>query len=93
LRKSERANATAAYEHDDDAMPNPVARINAAGPSSPSALEMASRRTTACTTDARRKPSTSDHAICQAISPDMRSASMTVCIAGLLSSTSTPLSP
>ena len=36
LRNSERASATAAYEHDEDAAPSPVALASVAGRSSPS---------------------------------------------------------
>ena len=51
LRNSERASATAAYEHDDEAAPStsrPGPRVR--GRSSPSRRTIVARRTTACTT-------------------------------------------
>ncbi len=47
LRNSDRASATAAYEHDDDAAPSPAATARVRGRSSPSTLTIVERRTTA----------------------------------------------
>ena len=47
FRKSDRARATAAYEQDDEAIPNAVARARVRGRSSPSRLTIVLRRTTA----------------------------------------------
>src|SRR3974390_1777722 len=40
FRNKERAKATAAYEHEDEAAPNPVANASVLGRSSPSLLMM-----------------------------------------------------
>src|SRR5260370_37940210 len=61
LRISERANATAAYEQDDDAAPNSAATARVRGRSSPTSLTIVGLRTTACTTADRTNPSTSTH--------------------------------
>jgi hypothetical protein len=50
LRKSARASATAAYEHDDDAAPNPHAIVRDLGESSGSSLLISDFDTTAWTT-------------------------------------------
>jgi hypothetical protein len=47
LRNSDRARATAAYEHDEDAAPSPAAMARVRGLSSPSNVTMVDRRTTA----------------------------------------------
>ncbi|COW68011.1 Uncharacterised protein [Mycobacterium tuberculosis] len=47
LRNSDRAKATAAYEHDDEAAPRPVAITRVRGRSSPSSVTIVERRTTA----------------------------------------------
>ena len=63
LRNSDRASATAAYEHDDDAAPSPVAAASAPGESLPSNRTTVSRRTTDCTTAESAKPRMSGHRI------------------------------
>src|SRR5215470_12027250 len=68
-RNRPRASATAAYEHDDEAAPRPLASTNVFGLASPSSLATVSRRTTACTTADKVKPRISDHVICQVIEP------------------------
>ncbi len=77
LRNNERARATAAYEHDDDAAPSPVAAANVRGRPSPSTRTIESRRTTACTTAERAKPRISAHSISQVIETVMPSACRT----------------
>jgi hypothetical protein len=76
LRINDRANAnaTAAYEHDDDAAPNaaPVARVR--GRSSPSNLTIVDFRTTTCTTADRKNPRINAHKISQVIDPVRASA-------------------
>ena len=67
LRNSDRASATAAYEHDDEAAPSPVASASVRGRSSPSSRAIVSRRTTAWTTADRANPRISDQRICQVI--------------------------
>ena len=47
LRNSDRASATAAYEHDDDAIPSPAAIARVRGRSSPSSATTVDLRTTA----------------------------------------------
>jgi len=56
LTNRERARATAAYEHDDEAAPKPVATARVLGRPSPRRRTMLCRLTTACTTDARMNP-------------------------------------
>ena len=68
-RNSARASATAAYEHDDEAAPSPVARASVFGRSSPSSRTMVCRRITACTTAESVNPRISDQVICQVIEP------------------------
>src|SRR4051794_8139131 len=75
LRNSERASATAAYEHDELATPSPVALASVAGRSSPSMRVMVSRRTTAWTIADSVKPRTNDQVICQVIDPAIVKAS------------------
>ncbi len=69
LRNRDRARATAAYEHDDDAAPKPVARASVLGRSSPSSRMIVARRTTACTTADRANPRISAQRISQVIDP------------------------
>src|SRR5215472_3002208 len=73
-RISARASATAAYEHDDEAAPRPLASASVLGLASPSILATVSRRTTACTMADRVKPRISDQVICQVIDPATPSA-------------------
>ncbi len=68
LTNSERAMATAAYEHDDDAAPRPVARAVAPTPAPPSVFSIRSRGTHAWTTAEMAKPSTSAHHTAHAMS-------------------------
>ena len=67
LRNSDRASATAAYEHEDDAAPKPVAMAKVFGRSSPSLLTIVLRRTTACTTAESVKPRIKAQRISQVI--------------------------
>src|SRR4029078_738229 len=69
LRNSERANATAAYEHDDDAAPKPAATARVRGRSSPSNPTIVDLRTTACTTADSAKPRINAHRISQVMDP------------------------
>ena len=69
LRNRDRANATAAYEHDDDAAPRPAATARVRGRSSPIRDTIVERRTTACTTADSAKPRISAHRISQVIEP------------------------
>src|SRR5271156_551487 len=69
LRNSDRARATAAYEHDDDAAPSPAATARVRGRSSPIKLTIVERRTTAWTTADRAKPRISAHMISHVIDP------------------------
>src|SRR6266568_1453039 len=68
-RNSARASATAAYEHDDEAAPNPVASASAFGPSSPSSRATVCRRITAWTTADSVNPRISDQVISHVIEP------------------------
>src|SRR5712671_6435703 len=68
-RNSARASATAAYEHDDEAAPRPVASASVFGLSSPSSRATVCRRTTACTTADKVNPRISDQVICHVIEP------------------------
>jgi hypothetical protein len=74
LRNSDRARATAAYEHDEEAAPKPAATANVRGRSSPSSATMVDRRTTACTTADNAKPRINAHRISHVIDPDNASA-------------------
>ncbi|GAB4721795.1 hypothetical protein MOKP126_13310 [Mycobacterium avium subsp. hominissuis] len=69
LRNSARANATAAYEHDDEAAPSPADTASVRGRASPIRATMVVRRTTACTTADRANPRISAHRISQVIDP------------------------
>ena len=86
LRINARANATAAYEHDDDAAPNPAAVASVRGRSSPSNLTIVDLRTNACTTADRKNPRINAHKISQVIDP----ASANACP---IAPMSTPASP
>jgi len=74
LRNNDRASATAAYEHDDDAIPNPVEATMARGRSSPISRITVARRTTAWTTAERKNPRIRAHRISQVIDPVSDSA-------------------
>src|ERR1700731_2708295 len=67
FRKIERANATAAYEHDDDAAPSPVAIARDLGESFGSSRLISPLETTAWTTPESPKPKISGHKISQNI--------------------------
>src|SRR5665647_2926987 len=67
--------ATAAYEHDEDAIPNPVEARTARGRSSPINRTTVARRTTAWTTAERKNPRTRARRISQVIDPTSDSAS------------------
>jgi len=74
LRNKDRASATAAYEHDEDAIPNPVEATMARGRSSPISRITVARRTTAWTTVERKNPRIRAHRISQVIDPASDSA-------------------
>src|ERR1700730_7287738 len=80
LRNNDRARATAAYEHDEDAAPRPAATADVRGRSSPSSATIVERRTTACTTADRAKPRIRAHRISQVIDPDRANARSTACV-------------
>src|SRR5215218_10322548 len=65
LRKIERAKATAAYEHDEEAAPRPVAMASEWGESSGSRRLISRLDTTACTAPDKAKPRMSAHRISQ----------------------------
>jgi hypothetical protein len=67
LRKIDRANATAAYEHDEEAAPSVLARQSERGEASGSSRLISPLDTTACTTPERPKPRISAHRISQNI--------------------------
>src|SRR5437667_12332119 len=72
FRKIERARATAAYEHDDDAAPRPQAMAIERGESSPRSFVICFLETTACTMPESQNPRMSAQRIAQNIG--MRSA-------------------
>src|ERR1019366_8458263 len=74
LRNNDRASATAAYEHDEDAIPNPAAATRAGGRSSPISRITVARRATAWTTAERKKPRIRAQRIAQVIDPASDSA-------------------
>ena len=74
LRNSDRANATAAYEHDEDAAPKPVASASVRGRSSPRSRTMVDFLTTAWTTADSANPRISAQVITQVIDQVMDSA-------------------
>src|SRR6266508_5487742 len=67
LRKIDLASATAAYEHDDEAAPSPVASHTDRGESSGSSRLISPLETTACTAPDSAKPRISAHRISQSI--------------------------
>jgi hypothetical protein len=67
LRKIDRANATAAYEHDEEAAPSPAAMASDRGESSGSSRLISRFDTTACTAPDRAKPRMSAQRISQNI--------------------------
>jgi hypothetical protein len=74
LRNNDRANATAAYEHDDDAAPRREAVARVRGRSSPSNRTIVDFRTTACTTADSANPRINAQRISQVIDPASASA-------------------
>jgi hypothetical protein len=74
LRNSERASATAAYEQEEEEIPNPVATRSVRGRSSPRSRTIVDLRTTACTTADRANPVINAHRISQVIDPAIASA-------------------
>jgi hypothetical protein len=81
LRKIERARATAAYEHDEEAAPSPVAVAIDCGESSGKSLVI-SLETTACTVPERAKPKISAQRIYQII-PNARERALSRLVAML----------
>ena len=75
---SDRAIATAAYEHEEEAAPSPVAVATGRQPSPPSARRMRSRGTHACTTAEMANPSTRAHQTAHAISSEFEMPSQIV---------------
>jgi len=74
LRNNDRANATAAEEHDEDAAPRAAATARVRGRSSPNSRTIVDFRTTACTTADSAKPRISAHRISHVIEPANASA-------------------
>src|SRR5437016_1106441 len=78
LRSSEREMATAAYEHDDEAAPNSVARPRLRGESEPSARTTAWRETSVWTIAERMNPSArgqkTSHNMSKAVASALRTA-------------------
>src|SRR5579859_525752 len=77
LRNRDRASATAAYEHDEDAAPKPVARTSVRGRSSPRRRMTVDFLTRACTIADSVNPRISAQVICHVIDPVMDSACST----------------
>ena len=71
LRNTDLASATAAYEHDEDAAPSPVARASVRGRSSPSRRTMVGLLITAWITADSANPRISAQVIAQVIDPVM----------------------
>src|SRR5205085_12245258 len=71
FRTRERASATAAYEHEDEAAPNAVATASVFGDASGSNLLIARFETTACTMAESVNPRTSGQRISHAIAAAM----------------------
>ena len=82
LRKIERASATAAYEHDDEAAPSASAVPIERGWSSGSSWLICCFETTACTPAERAKPRISGHRISHPIAIAIPSARRTASIIG-----------
>ncbi len=74
LRNSDRAIATAAYEHEDETAPRPAATASVFGLSSPSSRVMVWRRTRAWITADKANPRISDQVTSQVIVPATASA-------------------
>ena len=73
-RNSDRASATAAYEHDEEAAPKPVASASVRGRSPPSRRTMVAFLTTAWITADNANPRISAQVIAHVIDPVMVSA-------------------
>src|SRR6266567_8452248 len=80
LRNSDRASATAAYEHDDEAAPKPAASASVRGRSSPRSRTMVAFLITVWTTADNPKPRISAQVISHVIDPVMASACTTAWI-------------
>jgi hypothetical protein len=65
FRNNDRASATAAYEHDDEAAPRAEAMASVRGESSGKSRRISALETTACTAAERAKPRISAHRIFQ----------------------------
>src|SRR5712691_6648448 len=78
-RKSERASATAAYEHEEEAAPRPVATASVRGESSGSSRRISCLETTAWTAPESAKPRMSAQRISQVIPPANESARTISC--------------
>ena len=74
LRIKDRANATAAYEHDEDAAPRPVAVATLRARSSGSRPAIVDLRTSDSITADNVKPRITDHVTCHVINPATRNA-------------------
>src|SRR5437870_9292261 len=74
LRKIERASATAAYEHEDDAAPRPHAMASDFGESFGNSRIISLLETTACTTADKPKPRMRGHKISQNMANAIQSA-------------------
>src|SRR5439155_16913084 len=85
LRKSERASATDAYEHDDEAAPRPDAIASVFGESSGRSRRISRFETTACTAPERAKPRISAHST----SPVMPNAKLSARQSSCLTATAT----
>ena len=83
LRKIERASATAAYEHDEDAAPRRVAIVRLRAPASGRRRVISALDTTAWTTAERRNPRISAQVISQAMPKANDSARRTASMAGI----------
>jgi hypothetical protein len=79
-RNSERASATAAYEHDEEAAPNPHATASERGESSGSRRVISRFDTTACTAPDKANPRISGHRMTHVIPAATDSACPTASI-------------
>ena len=80
FRNNDRASATAAYEHDDDAAPKPAANASVRGRSSPSSRVTVDFLTRACTIADSPNPRISAQVTSHVIDPAMDSACSTAWI-------------
>jgi hypothetical protein len=82
LRNSERASATAAYEHEEDAAPSASAVAIERGRSSGSSRLISLWETTACTTAESKKPRINGHRISHPMARAMANACVSASIIG-----------